>query len=154
MYLLSLWYRLLSINIRLIVLLAVPYCHIIAFGGIASLKFLLFTTFSRHSAWHLVATWVPPYYKWWRFMSPKRIDSVSSVSSRLIADIIFFVCGTPVMLGLYILIIYTSPLYIWIVIIAIFKLTGCYDCKAEPISLLTIKYIYMAVFGLYRSWNF
>ena len=37
-YLLSLWYRPLSINIRLIILLAVPYCHIIAPRGVASLR--------------------------------------------------------------------------------------------------------------------
>jgi len=62
-YFLNFWYRLLSINVKLIVLLAVPYCHIIALGGMASLRLPLFTTFNRHSAWHLVATWVPLYYK-------------------------------------------------------------------------------------------
>jgi len=78
---------------------------------------------------------------------------MSLVLSKLITDIMFFVCGISTTLGLYTLIIYISPLYVRIVITAIFKLTGCYNYKAEPISLLIIKYIYMAVFGLYRSWN-
>ena len=34
------------------------------------------------------------------------------VSSKLITNIIFFVYGTPLTLGLYTLIIYTSPLYV------------------------------------------
>ena len=33
------------------------------------------------------------------------------------------------------------------------KLTACHDYKVRPISLLIIKYIYIATFGLYRSWN-
>ena len=76
---------------------------------------------------------------------------MSSVLSRLIADIIFAVCSTSVMLGLYILMICTGPLYVWIVITAISELTGCYNYEAGPISLLTIKHIYMAAFRLYRS---
>ena len=60
-------------------------------------------------------------------MSPNRIDSVPSVSSKLITDIIFSVYGTSLTLRLYILIICTSPLYIWIVITAISGLTACYD---------------------------
>jgi len=55
-------------------------------------------------------------------MSPNRINSVPLVSSRLITNIIFSVYRTPLTLGLYILIIYTGPLYIWIVITAIFRL--------------------------------
>ena len=86
-------------------------------------------------------------------MSPKRIDSVSLVLSKLIADIMFSVYSTPVTLGLYTLMICTGPLYIWIVITAISGLIGCYDYEAGPISLLTIKHIYMAAFGSYRSWN-
>ena len=72
-------------------------------------------------------------------MSPNRMDSVPLVSSKLIANIIFSVCGTPLTLGLYILIIYTSPLYIWIVIIAISKLTACYNYKDRLIALLIIR---------------
>ena len=34
------------------------------------------------------------------------------VSSKPITNIIFFICGTPLTLGLYILITYTRPLYI------------------------------------------
>jgi len=45
-------------------------------------------------------------------MSPNRIDFVPLVSSKLITNIIFSVCGMPLTLGLYILIIYTGPLYI------------------------------------------
>ena len=84
-------------------------------------------------------------------MSPNRIDSAFSVSSRLIADTIFSVCSTPTTLKLYILIIYTGPLYVWIVITAISRLTGCYNHNIGLISLLTIKHIYIAIFGLYRS---
>ena len=134
-------------------LLVVPCCHIIAPGGVASLRLLLSTAFSRHSAWHLVAIWVPPYYGWWRFISPKRIDSAFLVLSRLITDIIFSVCGTSAILGLYTLMICIGPLYIWIVITAIFELTGCHDYKAKLISLLTIKHTYMAAFRSYKNWN-
>ena len=84
-------------------------------------------------------------------MSPKRIDSVSLVLSKLIADIMFSVYSTPTTLGLYTLMICTGPLYIWIVITTISGLTGCHDHDTGPISLLTIKYIYIAAFGLYRS---
>jgi len=45
-------------------------------------------------------------------MSSNKIDSVPLVSSRLITNIIFSVYKTPLTLGLYILIIYTGPLYI------------------------------------------
>ena len=75
------------------------------------------------------------------------------VLSRLITDTIFSIYSTPATLGLYILIIYTSPLNIWIIITVISGLTSCHNYKAELISLLTIKYIYIAAFGLYRSWN-
>jgi len=50
-HLLSLWYRFLSIIIRLIVLLAVPYCHIIALRGVASLRPPLSIALSRHSTY-------------------------------------------------------------------------------------------------------
>ena len=134
-------------------LLAVPYCHIIVLGGIASLRLPLSITFSKHSAWHSAATWVPPYYRWWRFMSSKRIDSTFLVLSKFIADIIFSVCSTPATLRLYTLMICTSPLYVWIVITVISGLTGCHNYKAGPIFLLTIKHIHVAAFGSYRSWN-
>jgi len=49
-HLLSLWYRFSSIIVRLIVLLAVPCCHIIAPRGVASLRPLLSIALSRHSA--------------------------------------------------------------------------------------------------------
>ena len=55
MHLLSLWYRLLSINIGLIVLLAVPYCHIIAPKGVASLRPQISIALSRHSIYYLAA---------------------------------------------------------------------------------------------------
>ena len=84
-------------------------------------------------------------------MSPKGINSAFLVSSRLITDTIFFVCGTFAILGLYILIICTGPLYVWIVITAISELTGCHDYKAKPISLLIIKHICVTAFGLYRN---
>jgi len=72
-------------------------------------------------------------------MSPNRIDSVPSVSSKLIADIMFSVCGTPLTLGLYTLIICTGPLYVWIVITAISGLTACYDHEDRLTALLIIK---------------
>ena len=83
----------------------------------------------------------------------KRIDFVSLVLSKLIINIIFFICSTPATLRLYILIIYTGPLYIWIIIITMFRLTDCQDYKAGLISLLIMKHIYVIAFGLYRSWN-
>jgi len=84
-------------------------------------------------------------------MSPNRINSVPLISSKLITNIIFSICGTPSTLGLYTLIIYTSPLYIWIVITVISRLTTCYNYKDRLIALLIIKHTYMATFGLYRS---
>jgi len=75
------------------------------------------------------------------------------VPSKLITNIIFSIYRTPLTLGLYILIIYTSPLYIWIVIIAISRLTAYYNYKDRLIALLIIKHTRMAAFGLYRSWN-
>ena len=85
-------------------------------------------------------------------MSPNRIDSVPSVSSKLIADIMFAVCRTPSTLGLYTLIICTGPLYVWIVITAISGLTACHDYEDRLIALLIIKHTRVAAFGLYRSW--
>jgi len=78
---------------------------------------------------------------------------VPLVSSKLITNIIFSVCRTPLTLGLYTLIICTSPLYIWIVITVISRLTAYYDYKDRLIALLIIKYTRIAAFGLYRSWN-
>jgi len=75
------------------------------------------------------------------------------VSSKLITNIIFSICGTLLTLGLYILIIYTSPLYIWIIITTISRLTACYNYKDRLTALLIIKYIHIAAFSLYRSWN-
>ena len=86
-------------------------------------------------------------------MFPKKINSIFLVLSKLIADIMFFIYGIFATLGLYILMIYTGLLYVWIVITAIFKLIGCHNYKAGPIFLLTIKHIYVAAFGLYRNWN-
>jgi len=86
-------------------------------------------------------------------MSPNRIDSVPLVSSKLITDIIFSICGTPSTLGLYTLIIYTGPLYIWIIITVISRLIACYNYKDRLIALLIIKHTRVAAFGLYRSWN-
>jgi len=78
---------------------------------------------------------------------------VPLVSSKLITNIMFSVYGTPLTLGLYILIICTGPLYIWIIITIISRLTTCYNYKDRLTALLIIKHIYMATFGLYRSWN-
>jgi len=75
------------------------------------------------------------------------------VSSKLITNIIFSICGTPLTLGLYTLIIYTSPLYIWIIITVISRLTACYNYKDRLIALLIIKHTRIAAFSLYRSWN-
>jgi len=76
-----------------------------------------------------------------------------SVSSKLITDIIFSIYRTPSTLGLYTLIIYTSPLYIWIIITIISRLTACYNHKDRLIALLIIKHTQVAAFGSYRSWN-
>jgi hypothetical protein len=76
---------------------------------------------------------------------------VPSVFNKLITNIIFSVYGTPLTLGLYTLIIYTGPLYIWIVATAISGLTACHDYKDGLIALLIIKYTRVAAFGLYRS---
>ena len=75
------------------------------------------------------------------------------VFSKLITNIIFSVYRTPLTLRLYILIIYTSPLYIQIIITIISGLTACYNYKDRLIALLIIKHISMVAFGLYRSWN-
>ena len=61
LHLLSLQYRPLSINIRLIILLAAPYYYIITLGGVASLRPQVSIAFSRHSAYRLVATQIPPH---------------------------------------------------------------------------------------------
>ena len=84
-------------------------------------------------------------------MSPNRMDSMPSVSSKLITDIIFSVYRTPSTLKLYILIIYIGSLYIWIIITAIFGLTAYYNYKDRLIALLIIKYTRIAAFGLYKS---
>jgi len=75
------------------------------------------------------------------------------VSSKLITNIIFSVYRTPLTLGLYTLIIYTSPLYVWIIITVISRLTTYYNYKDRLIALLIIKHTRIATFGLYRSWN-
>ncbi len=151
--LLSLQYRFLSINIRLIILLAVPRCHIIAPRGVASLRPLLSIALSRYSTYRSAVIQIPPYRRWQRFISPSRIDLAYSVSSRLIIDIIFSIYRTPLTLRLYILIIYTSPLYIQIIITIISRLTTCYNYKDRLIALLIIKHTRIAAFGLYRSQN-
>ena len=84
-------------------------------------------------------------------MSFRRIVLAFLILSKLIADIIFSVCGTPTTLGLYTLIIYIGPLYVWIIITAISGLTNCHDYEAGLISLLTIKYTRVATFRSYRS---
>jgi len=84
-------------------------------------------------------------------MSPNRIDSMPLVSSKLITNIIFSVYGTPLTLGLYTLIIYSGPLYIWIVITVISRLIACYNYKDRLIALLIIKHTRMAAFGSYRQ---
>jgi len=78
---------------------------------------------------------------------------VPLVSSKLITNIIFFIYGTPLTLGLYILIIYTGPPYIWIIITIISRLTAYYNYKDRLIALLIIKHTHIATFSLYRSWN-
>jgi len=84
-------------------------------------------------------------------MSSSRIDSIPLVFSKLITNIIFSIYRTPSTLGLYTLIIYTSPLYVWIVITIISKLTAYYNYKDRLIALLIIKHTYIAAFSLYRS---
>ena len=86
-------------------------------------------------------------------MSPNRIDSIPLVLSKLITNIIFSIYRTPLTLGLYTLIIYTSPLYVYIVITIISRLTAYYNYKDRLIALLIIKHMRIATFGLYRSWN-
>ena len=73
------------------------------------------------------------------------------VFSKLIINIIFSIYRTPLTLKLYILITCTSPLYIWIIITAISRLTACYNYKNRLIALLNIKHTHMAAFGLYKS---
>jgi len=73
------------------------------------------------------------------------------VLSKLITNIIFSIYRTPSTLELYILIIYTSPLYIWIIITIISRLTACYNYKDRLIVLLIIKHTRIAAFGSYRS---
>ena len=75
------------------------------------------------------------------------------VPSKLITNIIFSIYRTPLTLGLYTLIIYTGPLYVWIVITIISRLTACHNHKDRLIVLLIIKHTYIAAFSLYRSWN-
>ena len=75
------------------------------------------------------------------------------VFSKLITNIIFSIYRTPITLGLYILIIYTRPLYIWIITTIISRLTACYNYKDRLIALLIIKYTRIATFSSYRSWN-
>jgi len=76
---------------------------------------------------------------------------VPLVSSKLITNIIFSIYRTLLTLRLYILIIYIGPLYVWIIITVISRLTTCYNYKNRLIALLIIKHIYIAAFGLYRS---
>ena len=71
--------------------------------------------------------------------------------NKLIADAMFSVYGAFAMLKLYTLIICTGPLYVWIVITAIFELIGCYNYKTKPIFLLTIKHICVTAFKLYKN---
>jgi hypothetical protein len=65
-----------------------------------------------------------------------------SVSSKLITNIIFSVYRTPLSLGLYILIIYTGPLYVWIVTTIISRLTAYYNYKDRLIALLIKAHAY------------
>jgi hypothetical protein len=73
------------------------------------------------------------------------------VSSKLITNIIFSIYRTPLTLRLYTLIIYTSPLYIWIITTIISRLTAYYNYKDRLIVLLIIKHTRIATFSLYRS---
>jgi hypothetical protein len=84
-------------------------------------------------------------------MSPNRIDSIPLVSSKLITNIMFSIYRTPITLGLYILIIYTGPLYVWIITTTISRLTTYYNYKDRLIALLIIKYTRIAAFSSYRS---
>ena len=72
------------------------------------------------------------------------------VLSKLITNIIFSIYRTPLILGLYILIIYTGPLYVCIIIAVISRLTTYYNYKDRLIALLIIKHMYIAAFSLYR----
>ena len=141
LYLLSLQYKPLSINIRLIILLEVPYYHIITPRGVANLRPQVSIALSRYSTYYLAAIQIPPYYGWQRFISPSKINSIPLVSSKLIINIIFSIYRTPLTLGLYTLIIYTSPLYVWIIITVISRLTTYYNYKDRLIALLIIKHI-------------
>jgi len=78
---------------------------------------------------------------------------VPLVSSKLITNIMFSIYRTPLTLRLYTLIIYTGPLYVWIVTTAISRLTACHDHEDRLIALLIIKHTRMAAFSSYRSWN-
>ena len=140
LYLLSLQYRPLSINIRLIILLEVPYYYIITPRGVANLRPQVSIALSRYFTYCLAAIQIPPYHGQQRFISPSRIDSIPLASSKLITNIIFSIYRTPSTIGLYILIIYTGPLYIWIVITIISRLTTCYNYKDRLIALLIIKH--------------
>ena len=73
------------------------------------------------------------------------------VLSKLITNIIFSIYRTPSTLGLYTLIIYTGPLYIYIIIVVISRLTSCHNYKDRLIALLIIKHTRIAAFGSYRS---
>jgi len=84
-------------------------------------------------------------------MSPNKINSMPLVSSKLITNIMFSIYRTPLTLGLYTLIIYIGPLYIWIVITIISRLTACYNYKDRLIALLIIKHTRVAAFSSYRS---
>ena len=92
LYLLSLQYRPLSINIRSIILLEVPYCHIITPKGVANLRPQVSIALSRHSAYYLVVIQIPPYRGQQRFISPNRIDSIPLVSSKLIYKRLLALC--------------------------------------------------------------
>ena len=134
-------------------LLAVPYCHIIAPREVASLRPQVSIALSRYSTYYLAVIQIPPYRGQQRFISPNRIDSMPLVFSKLITNIIFSIYRTPSTLELYILIIYTSPLYIQILITIISRLTTYYNYKNRLIALLIIKYTRIAAFSLYRSQN-
>ena len=75
------------------------------------------------------------------------------VLSKLITIIIFSIYRTPLTLELYTLIIYTGPLYIYIIIAIISRLTAYYNYKDRLIALLIIRHTHIATFSLYRSWN-
>jgi hypothetical protein len=47
--------------------------------------------------------------------------------------------------------IYTGPLYVWIIITTISRLTAYYNYKDRLIALLIIKHTRIATFGSYRS---